>query len=55
MPPEAKAKRAPSAYNNFMSENLKIWKEKNPDKPTKEGMAAVSYALVFATHDSDSP
>ncbi|KAL5519681.1 hypothetical protein ACEPAH_1364 [Sanghuangporus vaninii] len=39
---EPKAKRAPSAYNNFMSENLKSWKEKNPDKPTKEGMAAVA-------------
>ncbi|OCB91946.1 hypothetical protein A7U60_g745 [Sanghuangporus baumii] len=39
---EPKAKRAPSAYNNFMSENLKSWKEKNPDKPTKEGMSAVA-------------
>lgn len=37
----AKTKRAPSAYNIFMAKHLKEWKEKNPDKQTKEGMSAV--------------
>ncbi|EJC98552.1 uncharacterized protein FOMMEDRAFT_23423 [Fomitiporia mediterranea MF3/22] len=39
---EGKAKRAPSAYNVFMGEQLKIWKENNPGTPIKEGMAAVA-------------
>ncbi|KAJ7661338.1 hypothetical protein DFH06DRAFT_373060 [Mycena polygramma] len=36
-----KTKRAPSAYNIYVSENLKKWNEANPDKK-KQGMAAVA-------------
>ncbi|KAJ3491514.1 hypothetical protein NLI96_g638 [Meripilus lineatus] len=35
-------KRAPSAYNKYVSEHLKLWRESNPDRPVKEAMAAVA-------------
>ncbi|KAH8092632.1 hypothetical protein BXZ70DRAFT_909419 [Cristinia sonorae] len=35
-------KRAPSAYNKYVAENLKTWREANPDRPVKEAMAAVA-------------
>ncbi|KAJ7279958.1 hypothetical protein C8J57DRAFT_1464417 [Mycena rebaudengoi] len=44
-----KTKRAPTAYNLFVSKEIKLWREDNPDKPYKEGMSAV--ALLWA----DSP
>ncbi|KAJ7111739.1 hypothetical protein C8R44DRAFT_742121 [Mycena epipterygia] len=37
-----KPKRAPSAYNTFVSINLKKWHEENPDIPRTQGMSAVA-------------
>ncbi|KIP05429.1 hypothetical protein PHLGIDRAFT_36458 [Phlebiopsis gigantea 11061_1 CR5-6] len=36
-----KAKRAPSAYNLWMKDNLKLYKEKNPGTAQKDAMKAV--------------
>ncbi|KAJ7847898.1 hypothetical protein B0H14DRAFT_3674294 [Mycena olivaceomarginata] len=46
-----KTKCAPTAYNLFVSRQLKKWKEEILDKPYKEGMSAV--ALLWA--DTASP
>ncbi|THH29465.1 hypothetical protein EUX98_g4712 [Antrodiella citrinella] len=35
-------KRAPSLYNKYVAENLKTWREANPDRPVKEAMSAVA-------------
>ncbi|KAI0790058.1 hypothetical protein C8Q75DRAFT_763787 [Abortiporus biennis] len=35
-------KRQPSAYNKYVAENMKVWREANPDRPVKEAMAAVA-------------
>lgn len=40
-------KRAPSAYNKYVSEHLKLWRESHPDRPVKEAMSAVSSHLLF--------
>ncbi|KAF7309245.1 hypothetical protein MIND_00294800 [Mycena indigotica] len=37
-----KPKREPSAYNKFVKENMKPWREANPDKTAKDAMAAVA-------------
>ncbi|KIY44234.1 hypothetical protein FISHEDRAFT_62402 [Fistulina hepatica ATCC 64428] len=37
-----KEKRPPSAYNLFVKEHIKKWKEENPEKPQKEAMAAIA-------------
>jgi len=39
---KTKTKRAPSAYNLFMAEHLKKWREENPGQPHKSGMSAVA-------------
>jgi hypothetical protein len=36
-----KTKRAPSAYNVFVKEQMKVFKEEFPDKPHKEAMSWV--------------
>ncbi|KAJ6576992.1 hypothetical protein DFH09DRAFT_1148941, partial [Mycena vulgaris] len=36
-----KEKRAPTAYNIFVGENLKKWIAEHPGVPVKEGMSAV--------------
>ncbi|TCD64354.1 hypothetical protein EIP91_004223 [Steccherinum ochraceum] len=35
-------KRAPSAYNKYVADNLKPWRDAHPDRPVKEAMAAVA-------------
>ena len=43
----ATAKRAPSAYNLWMKDNLKLYKEKNPGVAQKDAMKAVCALFVF--------
>ncbi|CAL1717465.1 unnamed protein product [Somion occarium] len=35
-------KRAPSAYNKYVSDHLKQWRDEHPDRPVKEAMSAVA-------------
>ena len=37
-----KPKRAPSAYNVYVSSHMKPWLDKNPGKTNKDAMKAVS-------------
>ncbi|KZS86870.1 hypothetical protein SISNIDRAFT_342097 [Sistotremastrum niveocremeum HHB9708] len=39
---ETKTKRPPSAYNQYMKDNLPGYKKENPDKSHKEAFAAVA-------------
>ncbi|KAJ7082406.1 hypothetical protein B0H15DRAFT_952495 [Mycena belliarum] len=37
-----KAKRPPSAYNNYVKEHMPKWRAENPDAPYRDGMGAVA-------------
>lgn len=43
--PIAKAKRALTPYNLFVSAQLKIWKAAHPEAQHKDGMRAVSLSI----------
>jgi hypothetical protein len=44
-----KTKRAPSAYNVFVKEQMKVFKEEFPEKPHKEAMSWVRSCSCLTT------